>query len=118
MSIQSLNGFAGNAPQPAPARSSPAPVADAAKPPAPVEQPAQQSAPQKQVEQALERLKAAMPAKANALTFSLDDQTGDTIVRIVDSETGDVIRQIPSKELLEIAKALDKMQGMLLKQSA
>jgi flagellar protein FlaG len=36
----------------------------------------------------------------------------------VDSETGEVIRQIPSKELLEIAHAIDKMQGMLLKQKA
>lgn len=119
MSIQSLNGYPGNSPQPAPARSNPGPAAEVAVklPEAPVQQTAP-PAPQKQVEQALERIKAAMPAKANALTFSLDDQTGDTIVRIVDSETGDIIRQIPSKELLEIAKALDKMQGMLLKQSA
>jgi flagellar protein FlaG len=77
------------------------------------------SAPQKQIEQAIERLKASVPAKsANALTFSVDDQSGDTIVRVIDNETGDVIRQIPSKELVEIAKALDKMQGTLLKQSA
>jgi uncharacterized FlaG/YvyC family protein len=29
-----------------------------------------------------------------------------------------MIRQIPSKELLEIARSLDKMQGMLLQQKA
>jgi uncharacterized FlaG/YvyC family protein len=29
-----------------------------------------------------------------------------------------LIRQIPSKELLEIAQAIDQMQGMLLKQKA
>lgn len=118
MSIQSLNGYPGGSPQPAQVRSNPAPVAEpAAKlPEAPPLQSAQ-SVPQKQIDQALERLKSAMPAKANALTFSLDEQTGDTIVRVVDSETGDVIRQIPSKELVEIAKALDKMQGLLIKQS-
>ena len=74
--------------------------------------------PQKQIDQAMDRLKAAMQTKASSLSFSLDQQTGGTIVRVVDTETGDLIRQIPSKELVEIARALDKMQGMLLKQSA
>lgn len=122
MSIQSLNGAVGSTPPPAQTRSNPAPVADAVVklPEAPVQQSAPkepQPAPE-QIAQALEKLKTAMPAKANALQFSVDDSSGDTIVRVVDSETGDVIRQIPSKELLEIAHAIDKMQGMLLKQKA
>jgi flagellar protein FlaG len=118
MNIQSLNGSTGNAPQPAQVRSNPAPAAEAVKQP---EAPKVQSAPaipQKQIDQALERIKTAMPAKANALSFSVDDKSGDTIVRVTDTETGELIRQIPSKELVEIAKALDKMQGTLLKQSA
>ncbi len=118
MSIQSLNGYAGNsaAPAPQPRNSAPAVEAPAAQP----VQPVQPSAPKnsQQIEQALERLKTAIPAKANALQFSVDEQSGDTVVRIVDSETGDLIRQIPSKELVEIAHAIDKMQGLLLKQSA
>ncbi|BAO28772.1 MAG: flagellar protein FlaG [Sulfuritalea sp.] len=121
MSIQSLNGAAGNTPQPAQARSNPAPVQDAAMklPQAPVQsvQPTQKPAPE-QLQKALEALKQAVPIKSNALTFSLDDSSGQTIARVVDSETGEVIRQIPSKELLEIARAIDKMQGMLLKQKA
>jgi flagellar protein FlaG len=71
-----------------------------------------------QLQKALEALKQAVPIKSNALQFSLDDSSGQTIARVVDSETGEVIRQIPSKELLEIAHAIDKMQGMLLKQKA
>jgi flagellar protein FlaG len=119
MSIQSLNGSPGSTPQPAQTRGSPAPAAEPTVklPAAPVKQSAA-PLPQKHVEQAIERLKAAMPAKASALTFSLDDKTGSTIVRIVDSETGDLIRQIPSKELVEIAHALDKAQGKLLNQKA
>ncbi|MBK6636195.1 MAG: flagellar protein FlaG [Rhodocyclaceae bacterium] len=73
---------------------------------------------QKQVEQAFEQLKTKLATPSNALQFELDKQSGDTIVRVLDGETGEVIRQIPSKELLEIARALDKMQGMLLKQQA
>jgi flagellar protein FlaG len=54
----------------------------------------------------------------NSLQFSIDDDTGKTIVRVSDAETGEMIRQIPSKELLEIARSLDKLQGLLLKQKA
>ena len=119
MTIQSLNGYPAGTPLPKPnAGPPPAVASDTVKA---TEVPVQQASAQatrKQVEQAVEQIRTAMSAKASALEFSLDDQTGDTIVRVVDSETGEVIRQIPSKEMLEIAQAIDKMQGMLLRQSA
>ena len=120
MSIQSLNGAVGNPPQPAQARSNPAPVPDAVVtlPQAPVQSAPRQPPVQEQLQQALEKLKQAVPTKSSALQFSLDESSGQTIARVVDSETGELIRQIPSKELLEIAHAIDKMQGMLLKQKA
>lgn len=122
MSIQSLNGVVGSSPpQPAQPRSNPAPASEAVVklPDAPAQsvQPKQKPAPQ-QLQQALEKLKQAMPTKASALQFSLDETSGEPIARIVDSDTGELIRQIPSKELLDIAHAIDKMQGMLLKQKA
>jgi len=40
------------------------------------------------------------------------------VVRVLDDATKEVIRQIPSEEALEIAKALDKLQGVLLRQEA
>lgn len=119
MSIDALKGFAGSLPQaatPVPGNV-PTPVASSAvSQPAP---PVRQAAPDpQQIRQALESIKAAVPAAASALQFSLDDQTGKTIVRVTDSETGELIRQIPSEELLEIAHAVDKFQSLLLKQRA
>ncbi|MFD2272939.1 flagellar protein FlaG [Undibacterium arcticum] len=38
------------------------------------------------------------------------------MVKVVDQRTQEVIRQMPSPEALEIAKALDKMQGLLIRQ--
>jgi flagellar protein FlaG len=52
------------------------------------------------------------------LDFSIDEGTGKTVVRVVDRESGTVIRQMPSKELLEIAKMLDRLQGLLVRNSA
>lgn len=118
MTIQTLNGYPAPAPAPTPRESAPAvDVVAAAKAPAPVQQPSS-PATQKQIDAAFEKVKVAMSSKASALQFSLDDSTGTTIARVVDTETGELIRQIPSKELLEIARALDKMQGQLLKQNA
>lgn len=72
-----------------------------------------------QVHEAMESLKQLIEAKApNSLAFSVDASSGKTIVRITDAETGEMIRQIPSEEMLEIARSLDKMQGMLLQQQA
>lgn len=55
---------------------------------------------------------------ASSIEFSIDEDSGKTVVKVVDKETDEVIRQIPSEEMLELAKALDKLQGILLKQKA
>lgn len=52
------------------------------------------------------------------ITFSIDEDTGKSIIKVVDRQTNEVIRQIPAQEVVEIAKALDKLQGLLIKQSA
>jgi flagellar protein FlaG len=46
--------------------------------------------------------------------FSLDADSGRVVVKIIDSATQEVVRQIPMEEMLALAKALDKFQGLLL----
>lgn len=96
-------------------------AAPAARVPAAVPEPVpqQQPADQKQLQRAMESMKQLVEAKApNSLSFSVDDSTGKTVVKVSDAQTGEMIRQIPSEELLEIARSLDKLQGMLLRQEA
>jgi len=50
--------------------------------------------------------------------FSLDKDSGEMIVKVMDTSTNEVIRQMPSEEMLAVAKALDKFQGLLIKQKA
>jgi len=52
------------------------------------------------------------------VSFSIDKDTHGTVVKIVDTDTNKVIRQIPSEEMLQMAKALDKFTGLLMKQQA
>lgn len=55
-----------------------------------------------------------MQALSNSLEFSLDPESGKTMVRVIDGATQQVIRQIPSEEMMSIARALDRLQGLLL----
>ncbi len=48
-----------------------------------------------------------------ALQFSVHEETGRTVVRVVDKDTGELIRQIPPQELLELADKLGDMMGIL-----
>ena len=48
------------------------------------------------------------------LQFSVDEDTGRTVVSVIDSETRQVVRQIPSEEVMRMARALDRMQGLLV----
>lgn len=71
-----------------------------------------------QVRQALSEVQKAVEPVARSLRFSIDGETGKTVITVVDSATKEVIRQIPGEEILAIAKAIDRMQGLLLKQKA
>lgn len=71
-----------------------------------------------ELQQAVAQVQRVIQPVAQDLLFTIDKDSGKTIVRIVDSATDEVIRQIPSEELIAIAKALNKLQGLLLKQQA
>ncbi|ENO97728.1 flagellar protein FlaG [Thauera phenylacetica] len=68
--------------------------------------------------QAVEDVRKAIEPVAQNLLFSIDDDTGRTIVKVVDAQTDEVIRQMPSEEVLAISKAIDKLKGVLIQQKA
>jgi len=49
-----------------------------------------------------------------SLQFSVDEQSGDTVIKVIDSETDELIRQIPAEELLVLRSSLEEYRGMLL----
>jgi flagellar protein FlaG len=89
---------------------------------APVEMPgntAQAATPDaEQVKQAVQHINNVVKSMNSGLKFSVDDATGIRVVQVVDTQTKDVIRQIPTQEVLDIAKALDKLQGLIINQKA
>jgi flagellar protein FlaG len=71
-----------------------------------------------QVNEAVSSINRAMSAQSRGLEFSVDASSHRTIVKVIDSQTKELIRQIPSVETLEIARALEQAQGLLIKQQA
>jgi flagellar protein FlaG len=71
-----------------------------------------------EVSAAVKKLNEAMPPSAQSLEFEIDEDSKEVIVKIIDQSTREVVRQMPSKEALEMAKAIDKMQGLLIRQTA
>jgi len=100
-----------------------APV-ETAKPAAPLESPvtAVKSAAAvpdvDKVKQATEMINKTIQTLSRNLEFSVDKESKENVVKVVDTDTGDVIRQIPSEETLRIAQALDQLQGLIIKQKA
>lgn len=76
------------------------------------------AAPASQLDDALHSINKSMQSLSQEIQFSIDPDTDRTIVKVVDQRTHEVIRQMPSAEALEIAKALDRLQGLLIRQEA
>lgn len=71
-----------------------------------------------ELEDAVKQVNDFLKPINNAIQFNLDDDTGKTIVKVIDLATKEVIRQFPSEDMLSIAKAIDKMKGLLVQQKA
>jgi len=64
------------------------------------------------------KINQTMQDLGNNLQFVVDNETSMNIVKVVDRATKETIRQFPSEETLAIAKALDKLQGLLIRATA
>ena len=79
-----------------------------------------QTPPQEKLKAALADLQSKVQSAAPdlQLSFSVDKDTDRPVVKVVDARTNEVIRQIPSKEILQLDKDIDKLQGLLLDKQA
>lgn len=73
------------------------------------EKPAEQVTP-KQLGEAVERINQFVNAEMRTLNFSVDENSGKAVVKVIDFETKDVIRQIPGDEVLRMASAIKRLQ--------
>lgn len=70
------------------------------------------------VEQAVNQVNEYVQKLSRDLQFTVDEDSGRTVIKVLDSETKEIIRQIPPEELLRIATYLTDGGGLLLKVQA
>ena len=68
------------------------------------------------LQSSIDALNEFIKPQNTSLEFSIDDESGTVVVKVTDKETKEVIKQFPSEEALELAKALDKLKGLLVQQ--
>ena len=59
------------------------------------------------LDDAVKQLNSYVQSINRNLEFNIDNDSGQTVVKVIDSETDELIRQIPNEEALYIAKQLD-----------
>lgn len=76
--------------------------------------PSGQVADRKDLDNALTSLQSQMKTLNRDLNFSVDDSTGDVVVKVIDVESGNVIRQLPSEEALRLSERLEDLRSLML----
>ena len=71
-----------------------------------------------ELKQAIAAANQHLKQVSNDLEFAVDTSSGRTVLRVIDASTKQVIRQFPSEEVLAITRAIDRFQGLLLKEKA
>ena len=52
------------------------------------------------------------------LQFSLDDESGEVVIKVIDRETDTVVRQLPPEEVLKLRKRLQEAAGVIFQDRA
>ena len=69
------------------------------------------TAPLEELAGVVNQLNGYLEETHRSLRFSIDDDSGRTIVRVVDTETDEVIRQMPSEEMLTVIRHFSEISG-------
>lgn len=66
------------------------------------------------VEDAVSRINDFVQKSQRTLNFQLDEDSGQTVIRVYDKESAELIRQIPGELALELARKLNDEEPSLL----
>ena len=63
-----------------------------------------------QLQQAVDVVNQALLLEKRALNFSIDEDSGRSVIKVFDFKTDELIKQIPSEELLRVAQDIKRLQ--------
>ncbi len=65
---------------------------------------------QAELQQAVDVVNQAVALEQRSLSFSIDDTSGRSVIKVVDFATDELIKQIPTEELLKVAQDIKRLQ--------
>lgn len=65
------------------------------------------------MQKAAEQLNQFMKNGQRSLDFSVDKNTNQVVVQVVDKSTKEIVRQIPGPEAIKLAQNLEQMMGVI-----
>lgn len=94
--------------------SGPNPSALSPPPPEPARDESVEQSRDESVEQSVERLNQTLQTIRRELSFTVDQDTGDTVIKVIDSETKQLIRKIPAQETITLLERLGQAGAGLM----
>ncbi len=73
---------------------------------------------EEELQNLVDDLSSMMSVMRKGLAFKIDEDSGTSVVSVMDIESGDLIRQIPNEEALKLARKLTEVTGLLMKTEA
>jgi len=67
---------------------------------------------------AVNKLNELVAPALQTVQFSMDEEAGRMIVKVIDTATQKTIRQIPNEEVLAFSKTLGRLQGLVVRERA
>lgn len=67
---------------------------------------------------AVKKLNEFVAPALQTIEFAIDEQSKRMVVKVIDTASHKVLRQIPNEEVLSMSRTLDKLQGLVIKQTA
>ena len=71
-----------------------------------------------EVANAVKQLNEYVQSVQRDVNFSIDKESGLTVVKVLDSKTHEVIRQFPAEEVLAVARNLSQGNGLIINAKA
>lgn len=72
----------------------------------------------RQIDEIAKRLESYLQSVSRSLEFSVDSDSGRTVISVRDGSTGELIRQIPNEEVLRLAQMAEDQTVVLVDEKA
>jgi flagellar protein FlaG len=68
------------------------------------------------IQEAMKVLNEKLASKNNSIRFRVDETLDRSIITVVNDQTGEVVRQLPTDEMLQVARNIESLKGILVKE--